>query len=274
MVWNSDFLNDPKSGDYGSVSCYAINQLLLLFKQMLSIEHTWDNAVSPVLIHRVGECSVLNILEDIPISNGFKGAMQFNKTDKTLYWDSSAVMVGPINSLDHSTLLEKGDDDHTQYLLLAGRLGTAPKYSEITDIDLLNGSIENLSVVSGSYTQDYHIVPKGIHIGNDLTTGSLHDDNCITIAPIDVGIPVTKFDTSTVVVIDSDVGAFGGRAFCDFAGDFFCPWMDGTTAVFLAMRPHRVASIAGVTNWNGGFDVQNNTISLGHITLTAKKVTA
>jgi hypothetical protein len=274
-VWNSDFLNDPESGDFGAVSCDAILTLKVLFKQMFLIEHTWDPTVTPVMKHRVGECSIVSILSGIPISTGILGAIQFDSTSKRLYWDSSSVMIGPVNGIDHSGLIGLGDDDHTQYLLLAGREGIAPKYSTFVNVDILDGGVENLDTASAHYTQDYHVMPKVVHIGNDPTTGSLHDNNSIVSLPVpsvDEELKSAKLDSTLATIVDQDMSG-STYLMIDFGLDCFMPSAAGSSSGnYLKTIPYITASIVGISDWNGRLGLKNTTAVTKHIKLVSRKM--
>ena len=62
---------------------------------------------------------------DPTLAAGDEALFWYNSTDKKLkYWNGTAVKILLLEGADHGLLSGLGDDDHTQYLLVAA--GPAP----------------------------------------------------------------------------------------------------------------------------------------------------
>lgn len=242
-AWNEEFKNYPQTGMYASVSAQAINEFLLLFKEMFSVQHEWSDLTAPTLIHRIGECGIVEMVPDdeTPISHSVEGGLQYQVTDDELFRDNGATLDGPINSRSHGSLIGLLDDDHTQYI-------TVDNDPLITSLTV--GAIENLDEAEMDYV-DWCIMPRVLHMGNDATTGSKHDDDSVTSLGYEALLGSDKLNEveetlySGTLTDGSHVEVNPGADYC------FFPWDEVTSPGPLQMvelRAYFTGSIAGITD--------------------------
>jgi hypothetical protein len=128
------------------------------------------------VIHTRGECTIIQIVddEDSPLSNYVEGALQYQ--DGTVYWDTgSALEVA--NSLDHGELAGLSDNDHPQYILIAG---------DTAEGSVAIASVEGLSTDGVDYTATYplRVMSLGGHTDTDVDGLSYHSGNIYTRAVV------------------------------------------------------------------------------------------
>ena len=167
-TWSTGFEGFPGGSAFGSVSGLAIRNIMLAFKERFSPEHTWDAGAAPECYHKAGYCSIVEIQEDTPTSLLVTSAIQFYGG---LYRDTGSAMEAMTTS-SHIGLLGIADDDHTQYLAIAG--GTF-----IGTFNLNNNEINGMKTDLDDGEVSKEALSQGMHLGDASTGGSKHADNCL-----------------------------------------------------------------------------------------------
>jgi len=117
--WNTQFEAQPSGGDFAYTMGSGLRDTKAAFKERIEVEHTFDESSSAIIGHKPGECSIVNVVDGMPVSFLKQGALHLDSSAKVLYYDTGTA-VSPMFTYDHTQLEGLSDDDHTQYFKIDG----------------------------------------------------------------------------------------------------------------------------------------------------------
>ena len=164
LQWTSQFENFPTGSDQGLTTADAIREKKEAFQERMEEEHTFDEATSPEMTHRVGYVTAVEIT-DTPGSQGYDNGLQWDES--TLYRDNG-ISRDAVLTKDHAQLGGLADNDHTQYYLLAG--------DELL-VDLTVGKVTGLPETHGGGEVDGSVMSIGAHEAAHGSGGADHDND-------------------------------------------------------------------------------------------------
>lgn len=114
------FDSTPLSSDFGSVTLIRLAEVKTALEERLVIDHYFDYSIagaSPVMYHRSGLCSVVNVWEDgsVPYPSQWYGGLVYinssygSQNGPALYMDTNAVLIS-LSSPTHASLTQLTDD--------------------------------------------------------------------------------------------------------------------------------------------------------------------
>lgn len=176
MVWDNVFQNMPVTSDRGFVTAPNLRYTKSLFKSMFSIEHNFDDSEEPIVTHKVGECTVVDI-EGEPKTEARAGLV-FD--DETLFLDQGFGTLTPVSTLRHDKLNNRLlDSAHNQYELnsdvdITGRS---------TEFERIVGLRTDRSVNHYISADWREVVSQQEHLTNDPVLGAHHRNNATGFFP-------------------------------------------------------------------------------------------
>lgn len=253
MQWDGNFESVPKGRDFGSSTATVLRSIKTECQSRFSVEHTWDSTTTPECLHKAGECSVVQLVDDTPsLSNFVIGGLIYDYVNHVLYRDTGLTLIA-ISGLDHDslTLNMTAADAHSLYVQKAG--------DTVTDITVpAANKIEGLQTIETGYTAS-DVMECAMHINeNDAP----HDDQVVTAVEL-VSIPTSKLawvlETSTTSTTPGDnavefvVGRYA--TFPMFADD-------NLHTGYLRLQP--LFNITPPDDWAAGFTFGGITITPGY----------
>lgn len=180
--WNQAFESYPPGSFRGNTMGEALRRLKQAFYERFIVEHSITEGVSPTVLHRVGECSVLQILanEDTAVSNYLAGGIVYKRP--ALFWDDGSNLISVI-PVDHGTFVGLADDDHPQYVHVSGETLTT-----LLAVD----AVTALPTSGDQFTSAYpdRVLSINGHLATDVDGLSYHDDGVIGEAEL-AGVTLT-----------------------------------------------------------------------------------
>lgn len=165
--WNQSFEAYPPGSYRGNTMGEALRRMKAAFYERFIVEHEITEGSNPTVLHRLGECSVIKILDsdDTPSSEYVEGGLQYKQPG--LYWDSGSELY-PAVIADHGNYTGLDDDDHPQYVKVSG--GSL-------DVNAIVGSVTGLSTRPEDYSSAYpsRVLSVSGHLGTDDDGLSYHE---------------------------------------------------------------------------------------------------
>lgn len=123
-VWNQQFESYPPGSYRGNTMGKALRRMKAAFYERFIVEHEISEGESPTVIHKLGECGIVQIVEDdeTPSSNYVSGSLQYQ--NGILYYDDGSELHEDNFELEHDLLNGLDDDDHPQYIKVSGDTAT------------------------------------------------------------------------------------------------------------------------------------------------------
>ena len=198
--WNQTFEGFPAGSSQGHTMGLALRRLKGAFYERFIVEHTITESATPTVLHLVGECGIVLIVEedDTPLSEYIDGGIQYKAP--AFYRDTGSALSA-ILSNDHGAYVGLGDDDHPQYVKLAG--GT---YTGGLNIDKVTG----LSTTGTDFTSTdpNRILSEGGHSAVDGDSLSYHETQ-LSDTDIDALTDATAFYLNAGKIEYSDISDTG-----------------------------------------------------------------
>lgn len=168
MTWNwtSQFELYPTGSDQGATTAPSAEQKKRALKERLETEHVFDDDDPPVMSHIPGECTVVEIPDEVG-SLGHDGGLQYG--DGELYRDNG-ISIDAIGTANHQSLADRDAHDHPQYYLLSG-----DEYKG----DLIFDWVINLPTSYGGSETSEYVLSRGQHLSDHASGGADHDDDIL-----------------------------------------------------------------------------------------------